>query len=424
VLVGLLVMAMSGSAQSGPSRTAPGQYGGWVASWGTAMMQADFGHGTDVTGQTVRLIVHTSAGGEKARIWLSNRYGSVPLYVGGAHIAVNAYTDPLQASDGSAILPETDRKLTFNGEASVTIPAGSTMVSDPVAVRIPPLADLAVSLYFPQHTEATTLHGGAQQTSFAANGELTGAASLAATSWQEHSWFFLSGVDVYAPGVLSVIALGDSITDGNHSTPNANRRWPDDLAVRLQANAATRAAGILGVVNAGISGNRVLLDGTGPNAMERLEDDVLERSGARYLILFHGINDIEAVTHRHQAYGDLNKRLEWALTQITERAHERGMVVIGATQMPDCHNLHCASPDGEVTRQAFNDWIRTAPIFDGMVDFDRITRDPQHPSQLLPAYDSGDGVHPNDVGYSAMSDAIDLSLFSAPTKHAVSGEAH
>lgn len=404
--------------------TSPVPSGGWVASWGAAMMQADFGRGTDLTGQTVRLILHTSAGGEKARIWLSNRYGSVPLYVGGAHIAVSAYADPLQASDGSAILPETDRKLTFNGDASVTIPAGAVIMSDPVVVRIPPLADLAVSLYFPQHTEATTLHGGAQQISFAANGDWTGAATLAENSWQERSWYFLSGVDVFAPGVSSVVTFGDSITDGNHSTPNANRRWPDDLAVRLQANASTRSQGILGVVNAGISGNRVLLDGTGPNAMERLQDDVLERSGARYLILFHGINDIEAVTHRHQAYGDLNKRLEWALTQIAERAHERGMVVIGATQMPDCHSLHCASPEGETTRQAFNDWIRTAPVFDGVVDFDRISRDPQHPSQLLPAYDSGDGVHPNDVGYSAMADAIDLGLLSAPSRHVSDGDRH
>lgn len=397
-------------------RTAPAvasPYGGWVATWGAAMMQADFGRGTDVTGQTVRLIVHSSVGGQKTRIWLSNRYGGVPLVVGEAHIAVCGYTDPLTADDGSAILPGSDRKLTFNGNASVTIPAGSTMVSDPVAVEIPSLSNLAVSLYFPEHTEATTLHGGALQTSFGASGNWTGTTSLADKSWPERSWYFLSGIDVYAPAASSVVAFGDSITDGNHSTANANHRWPDYLAVRLQANEATRAAGVLGVVNVGISGNRVLLDGTGPNAMARLDDDVLERSGARYLILFHGINDIEAVTHRHQQYGDLNQRLKWALTQITERAHERGMRVIGATQMPDCHHLHCASVDGEATRQAFNDWIRTTPIFDGVVDFDRITRDPQHPSQLLPAYDSGDGVHPNDAGYSAMADGIDLRLLAA-----------
>ncbi len=397
---------------------------GWVATWGTAMMAADSGHGADVTGQTLRLIVHSSVGGDKARIWLSNRFGAVPLELGAAHLAVRIDAGPLSAADGSAILPDSDRVLTFNGNPSVTIPPGSTVVSDAVLLRVPPLTDLAVSLYLPQHTEAITLHGGAQQVSYAANGDLTAAAELAAQSWQERSWYFLTGVDVNAPDASAVIALGDSIVDGNHSTQSANRRWPDDLARRLQADPGTRAAGILGVVNAGISGNRVLLDGTGPNAMARLDADVLDRSGARFLILSHGINDIEAVTHMHQSYGDLDKRLEWALAQIVLRAHERGMLVFGATQMPDCRNLQCASPEGEATRQALNQWIRTTPVFDGVIDFDSITRDPAHPFQLLPAYDSGDGVHPNDKGYQAMADGINLNLFTAPHRQTVSGGAH
>jgi lysophospholipase L1-like esterase len=397
---------------------------GWVATWGAAMMQADSGHGPDVTGQTLRLIVHSSVGGEKVRIWLSNRYGSAPVEIGAVHLALSAYADPLAAPDGSAIHPESDRSLTFNGIAAVTIPPGAVIVSDPVELRIPPLSDLAVSLYFPLRTEATTLHGGAQQVSFAANGDQSSAATLTGQSWQERSWYFLTGVDVYAPGASAVVTLGDSITDGNHSTPNANRRWSDDLAQRLQSHEPTRTAGILGVVNAGISGNRVLLDGTGPNAMARLDDDVLERSGAHYLILFHGINDIEAVTHRHQPYGDLEKHLEWALTQIATRAHERGMQVFGATQMCDCHNAQCASPEGEATRQELNQWIRTTHAFDGVIDFDRITRDPEHPSQLLPKYDSGDGVHPNDTGYAAMADAIDLTLFTAASQKSKSGGKH
>lgn len=423
VLLGLLLAASISAHALNPQST-PGDPSGWVATWGTAMMEADSGHGTDFSGQTLRLIIHLSAGGEKVRICLSNRYGSAPVEIGAAHLAISAYADPLSAPDPSAIRPESDRGLTFNGGASVTIPPGAVILSDPVELRVSPLSDLAVNLYFPRHTEATTLHGGAQQISFAANGDLTAAATLAGQSWQERSWYFLTGVDVYAPGTSAVVALGDSITDGNHSTPNANHRWPDDLARRLQSYEPTRTTGILGVVNAGISGNRVLLDGTGPNALARLDDDVLDRSGARYLILLHGINDIEAVTHRHQPYGDLEKQLEWALTQIATRAHERGMLVFGATQMCDCRNLQCASPDGEATRQALNQWIRTTHAFDGVIDFDRVTRDPEHLSQLLPKYDSGDGVHPNDTGYAAMADAIDLTLFTVARPKSQSGSSH
>ena len=363
--------------------------------------------GPEVSGQTLRQIVHTSVGGAKIRVWLSNRYGTEPLHIGAAHVGICAAPD----GDRGALRAGSDRPLTFNGLGSVTIPPGATIVSDAAALDVPPLTDLAVSLYFPDHTLATTEHGGAQQVSYASRGDATGAQTLPDDAWTEHSWYALTGVDVDAPGASAVVALGDSITDGNHSTQSANRRWPDDLAVRLQADAATRQAGVLGVVNAGISGNRVLLDGTGPNAMMRFDADVLERSGVRYLILFHGINDIEAVTHQHQAYGDLDTRLEWALAQIAQRAHERGIKVFGATQMTDCRNLHCASAEGEATRQALNDWIRTTPIFDGVIDFDRVMRDPEHPSQMLPKYDSGDSVHPNDVGYAAMADAIDLSLF-------------
>lgn len=389
----------------------------WVATWGTAMMAADDGRAPDVSGQTLRQIIHTSLGGSKARVWLSNRYGTEPLHIGAAHIAICTAPD----GAGGSIRPGSDRALTFNGLGTVTIPPGATIVSDAAALDVPPLADLAVSLYFPDRTWATTQHGGAQQVSYAATGDVTGADTLPDSAWEEHSWYALTGVDVDAPGASAVVALGDSITDGNHSTQSANRRWPDDLAMRLQANAATRAAGVLGVVNTGISGNRVLLDGTGPNAMMRFNADVLERSGVRYLILFHGINDIEAVTHQHQTYGDLDARLEWALAQITMLAHERGIKVFGATQMTDCRNLHCASPEGEATRQALNNWIRTTPIFDGVIDFDRIMRDPEHPSQMLPQYDSGDSVHPNDVGYAAMADAIDLSIF-LDAKQAVPGK--
>jgi lysophospholipase L1-like esterase len=380
------------------------------------MQEAFNGSAPDVTGQTLRLILHTSVGGSRTRIWLSNRFGVTPLRIASAHIAVSVdpgtNTTPAPNLDQSAIKPGTDRTLTFNGDTAVTIPPGATIASDPATLDVPALANLAVSLYFPDPTLATTVHSGAQQSSYLTTGDATGATDLTGKSWTRNSWYFLTGVDVYAPGASAVAALGDSITDGNHSTLNANRRWPDDLAVRLAQNPATRKAGVLGVVNVGTSGSRLLLDGDGPNAMARLNWDVLDRSGVRYLILFEGINDIEAQTRVHQAYDELVKQLEWGLAQIATQAHDRGIKVFVATQMTDCRNFQCTWPEGEKARTAFNEWVRTSKLFDGLIDFDLITRDPQHPTQMLEQYNSGDYVHPNDTGYQAMADAIDLTLFT------------
>ncbi len=389
----------------------------WVATWGTAMVDTGVNRAPDLTGHTLRLIVHSSVGGSQARIWLSNRFGMQPLHIGDAHIAVSTVARPHGNGEmTSGILTGTDRVLTFDHQPSVTIPPGATIVSDGVPLDVPALSNLAVSLYFPDHTLGMTEHGGAQQISYVTTGDQPGAAEFGDNAWTVGSWYFLTGVDVYAPGDSAVVALGDSITDGNHSTQSANHRWPDYLAVRLAENPATRNAGILGVVNTGISGNRVLLDGDGPNAMARMNWDVLERSGARYLILFHGINDIEAVEHNRQTFGDLEKRLEWGLSQIAEQAHEHGMLVFGATQMTDCRNRKCNWPEGETTRTDLNNWIRTSKVFDGVIDFDRVMRDPKYPIQMREEYNSGDYVHPNDRGYKAMADSIDLSVF---TRHTV-----
>ena len=384
----------------------------WVATWGAAMVEAGSAAAPDISGQTLRLIVHTSIGGSQTRIWLSNRFGTVPLHIGTAHIALSADANPAPDTDMSAIQPASDRVLTFNRLPSVTIPPGATVVSDAVPLDLPPLANIAVSLYLPGYTLGTTMHGGAQQTSYAATGNVVDAPDLSGKSWAKGSWYILTGVDVYAPGSSAVVALGDSITDGNHSTPSANHRWPDFLAARLAANDATRKAGTLGVVNTGISGNRLLLDGDGPSALARLDWEVLNRSGVRYLILFEGINDIESATRNRQPYGDLEKRLEWGLAQIAAQAHQHGILVFGATQMTDCRDFKCTWPEGELVRTALNQWIRSTDVFDGLIDFDLATRDPQHPTQLLQQYNSGDFVHPNDTGYRAMADAIDLSLFT------------
>ena len=384
----------------------------WVATWGTAMVEAGSANAPDISGQTLRLIVHTSIGGPQTRIWLSNRFGTVPLHIGAAHIAISTDADPETNADMSAIKATSDRALTFDHMSSVTISPGATIVSDAVQLDVPPLSNIAVSLYFPDNTLGTTVHGGAQQTSYAATGNVVDAPDLAGKSWTKGSWYVLTGVDVYAPRSSAVVALGDSITDGNHSTPSENHRWPDYLAARLAGNEGTRKAGTLGVVNTGISGNRLLLDGDGPNALARLDWDVLNRSGVRYLILFEGINDIESATRNRQPYGDLEKRLEWGLAQIAAQAHQHGILVFGATQMTDCRDFKCSWPEGERVRTALNDWIRTTDVFDGLIDFDLATRDPQHPTQLLQQYNSGDFVHPNDAGYRAMADAIDLSLFA------------
>ena len=231
----------------------------WVATWGAAMVDAG-SNAPDISGQTLRLIIHTSIGGSQKRIWLSNRFGTVPLQIGAAHIAISMVANPSANTEMSAILPASNRTLTFNRKPSVTIAPGSSIVSDAVALDVPALSDIAVSLYFPDFTLGTTVHGGAQQTSFAATGNVIDAPSLDGKSWTKGSWYILTGVDVYAPGGAAVVVLGDSITDGNHSTASENHRWPDYLAACLAANDATRKAGTLGVVNTGISGNRLLLE--------------------------------------------------------------------------------------------------------------------------------------------------------------------
>jgi lysophospholipase L1-like esterase len=375
----------------------------WVATWGAAMMATRAGHAPDFTGQTLRQIVHVSAGGEQARVWFSNRFGTEPIVMGAAHIALRTNADAIDLTS--------DHALTFNGDPSVTIPPGATIVSDPVAIHLSAFANLAVSSYFPNRTMGKTQHGLANQTSYRASGNQTSAASLTDTAKPMESWYFLTGLDVVAPRESAVVTLGDSITDGARSTPDTNHRWPDDLAARLAADANTKAAGVLGVVNVGISGNRVLLDGTGPNAVSRFNRDVLARSGARDLIVLESINDIARYADHHQLYGDLEQRLETAFAEMAKQAHQHGIRIFGATLTP-YQGCGCLTAEGESVRDGLNHWIRTSPVLDGYVDFDEATHDPQHPLQYLPQYDSGDHVHPSDAGYQVMANAIELSLFT------------
>ncbi|HET9087169.1 MAG TPA: SGNH/GDSL hydrolase family protein, partial [Acidobacteriaceae bacterium] len=353
--------------------------------------------------ETLRQIVHVSVGGDQTRVWFSNRFGQAPLRIGSAHVALSA--------QGNSIVDGSDRELTFDHLTSIVIPPGATIVSDPVTLHVPAFANLAISTYFPGMALASTEHTLALATSYATGGNHVDAAQWDTAAATEKAWYFLSGVDVYAPHDSAVVAFGDSITDGWRSTADQNRRWPDDLATRLASAPNTAKAGVLGVVNSGISGNRVLLDGAGPNALARFDDDVLARSNARYLIVMESVNDIGRYARDRQPYGNLAERLESGLAQMAVQAHQHGIAVFAATLTP-YKGCTYYSPEGEAVRHQLNQWIRTSHVFDGVVDFAKATRDPQHPLRFLPEYDSGDHLHPNDAGFKAMAAAIDLNLFT------------
>jgi len=375
----------------------------WTSTWGASPQVP--GAPLSIDGQTLRQIAHVSIGGESVRVRLSNAFGTSPLAVTEARIAISA--------GGSAIVPNTDRTLTFGGSPSTSIPAGALVVSDPVDLDVAPLANLAVSLYFAGKVSATTEHSLAQQTTYLSPaGNYASATALPSGGSTTTTWYFLNGVEVGSRSPRdAIVALGDSITDGYASTVDANRRWPNYLAARLQEKHRTSD---IAVVDQGISGNRVLHDFIGPNALARFDRDVLAQSGARWVIVLEGINDIgipgafglasEAVSAEEIIAGH---------RQLIARAHAQGLLVYGATLTAFEGTIFPGyfSAAGEAKRQAVNHWIRTGGAYDAVIDFDRATRDPAHPSRLLPAYDSGDHLHPNDMGYEAMARAIDLSLF-------------
>lgn len=354
-------------------------------------------------GSTFREIVHTSAGGVAVRIVLTNEFGLEPLTVGAVQIAISA--------GGGAIEQSTAKRVSFGGQASVTLPAGTMMISDPVELKLPALADVAISLFIPAQTiSRSTVHSYALQTNYKTAGNAVEAKALPAAT-EVSSWYFIKGIEVKTdgePSAAAIVALGDSITDGAASSPNTNGRWPDVLARRIQADKTLAG---MGVLNAGINGNRLLRDGDGgESALRRLDRDVLTQAGIRYLIVLEGINDIgHIVSASPSDPADTAQNLIQALEQIAVRAHVHGIKVIGATITP-YENCKYASPEGEKMRATINDWIRTSKSFDGVVDFDKIVRDPAHPARFLPAYDSGDHLHPNVAGLNAMGAAVDLGL--------------
>jgi lysophospholipase L1-like esterase len=331
---------------------------------------------------------------------LSNAFGTVPLDIGGAALAIQR--------DGASVEPASIKKITFDGQSKATVLAGATLVSDPVEMKVAPLANLAIDLYVPGdigvgNSPATT-HNGASQTSYVSTaGNHAGEVSLPVDK-SIGSWLALARVEVAAPeGTRAVVTFGDSITDGARSTADANARWPDELARRL----AAQKKGAVAVLNAGISGNRVLGDGAGYSALARFDKDVLMQTGVTHVIVLEGINDIGvARANASPSAADLIA----GHRQLIARAHARGLKIYGATLTP-FEGAAYYTLEGEAKRQVLNNWIRTSGEYDGVIDFDLAARDGSAPSKFAAAVDSGDHLHPGDAGYKAMGDAVNLALF-------------
>lgn len=372
-----------------------------VSAWSPSMTTG----GPSFSDQTIRMVVHSSVAGSGVRITLSNRYSPTPLDVAAVDVAVQA--------NGGEATRGTTRNVAFGGSGHVTIPAGEEAVSDVIPISVSAGENLLVSLYTPGTTGMSTWHSDAFDTTYIASGNHTGDDGSAAFGTTTTSWYYLSGLDVVSPSAKgTVVAFGDSITDGYHSSTGTYTRWPDFLGRRLDDEPGPQR---LSVVDAGIGGNRVLTDVPNPwqgiSALKRFEHDALGQPGVKDVILFEGINDIG--NDAGPDGGPLTAQdLINGYRTLLDEAHASHVNVIGATLMPDEGNGYY-SPAAETIRQDVNQWIRTSGAFDGVIDFDRTMRDPANPAALNPAYDSGDHIHPNDAGMKAMADAIDLRLLNS-----------
>ncbi|HXY08031.1 MAG TPA: SGNH/GDSL hydrolase family protein [Terriglobales bacterium] len=386
----------------------------WVVSWGASPSPSPNAaqaakDGLEFTNQTLREVVHLSIGGSAVRVRISNLFGKQGLEIGTAHLA-------LRSSD-SGIHPSSDRVLTFGGAPRVTIPPNAVVLSDPVNLSVPAESDVAISIFVPHAATAAGIHYFAFQTSYVGAGDQT-ASPVIANPRAISSWIFLAGVDVSAPpSAAAIAAFGDSRIDGDGSTPNTNRRWPNLLAHRLAQKGLP-----LGVLNAGIVGNRILHDAPqdaielGVSGLSRFDRDALDQPGIKYVIVLEGIVDIglpgTSVSPDSEAVSVDD--LVMSMKQFAQRANERGMKIFVTTQTAFSGGTVVPgifSPEKEVKRKVLNQWIRSSREFDGIIDFDKVVLDPTSPEKLRPEFDSGDHIHPNDAGYQAMSDAIDLALF-------------
>ena len=382
----------------------------WVATWGASQQIPEPSNELpleDLRDTTVRQIFHLSIGGSALRVHVSNAFGTEALRFTSVHIA-----HPLSTSSPT-IDPSSDQPLTFAGKPGVLVPPGAEFISDPINLKVVPLSDIAVTFHLDIPPSRETSHPGSRATTYFVHGDATGAATLIEPKHVDH-WFQVSGIDVQVPQEAgAVVVLGDSITDGHGATTNGNDRWTDVLAARLQASPQTRN---VGVSNQGIGGNNLLVDGLGPNALSRFDRDVLAPTGVRWLIVFEGVNDLGGLARTGEVppadHAAQVERVLAAYRQIIERARTHNLRVLGATITPYVGSeYYHPSPTSEADRQAVNQWIRAAGHFDAVIDFDAVVRDPAHPDQLLPAFDSGDHLHPSPAGYKAMADSIPLSAF-------------
>ncbi|MFJ9894515.1 SGNH/GDSL hydrolase family protein [Streptomyces sp. NPDC091280] len=391
--VALLVLVLGAGAGQGTATAeapAPAPFETWTGSWEAAPSGTAAAH----PGASFRNVVRLSVGGDAVRVRLTNRLGTAPLRLDTVTVALRG--------TGPDAVPGSMRTATFGGSGTATVPAGEDLVTDAVPLAVPDAADLLVTVHTPGDSGPATYHRAAGQTNYRApSGNWAADSDGAAYTTTTTSWYYVTGVDVLdAPAAGSVVAFGDSLTDGNGSTRDANRRWPDRLAERLAALPPYRR---LGVLNAGISGNRLLRDDTGPSALARLDADALSRSGVRVLIVMEGINDIKGTPNATDP-----EAFETAYRALVTRAHAHGIRVIGATLTPYGGNSAYTAAR-EAVRQRVNALIRAGGPFDAVVDFDAAVRDPEQPQRIRPAYDSGDHLHFNDAGLRALADTVDLT---------------
>lgn len=409
----LVPAAASVSSAAAPTSSAQAK---WVASWAASPMSGT----TSFNDQTVRNIVYTSVGGNSLRVQMTNTFGSAPLTVGEVSVGV--------VLDGAQLVPGMSHTVTFGGKDSVTVPAGAQVLSDPLGLKVRPLEELAISVYLPSATGPATNHSDAQQNNYIASGDHAGDAAATAYANTTGSWYFVDGLDVRsatAPG--TVVAFGDSITDGYLSLTGANARWPNYLARRLNGLYGGRAPG---VVDEGISGNRILSDSScyGVSAESRFERDALSQPGVRTVVLLEGINDIGFAGMPDSGCSEPNNpnvtaaQIEAGYRYLISRAHARGVKIYAGTLMPfagsnTVYGGYFGTAYGETLREQVNTWIRTSGAFDGVIDFAKVMQDPYDSQYLNPVYNAnavsaptGDSLHPNDVGYQAMADAVPLAF--------------
>jgi lysophospholipase L1-like esterase len=408
----LLLALVGGSAVL----AAGGKGDRWIAAWGTSQQIPEERNALkpeDLKDATLRQIVRLQIGGQKFRVRFSNAFGTQPLVIGRATIA-KSLDNASSRVDAAGLMP-----LRFGGESSVTIPAGGEYWTDAIEMPLSAGADLAISIYLPEAPSQQTSHPGSRATSYYLHGDQTAAPELTAAKTVDH-WYQLAGIETVSAKGSAVVVIGDSITDGSGVKPNTNLRWTDALQLRLRA---TKDRSEMAVLNAGLGGNRLLLDGLGPNALARFDRDVLTPPGVTHVIILEGVNDLGTLTRDQPVtageHALLVRKMIGALRQMVARARAHGIVAIGATILPyGASGYYHPDALNEADRQEVNAWIRTPGNFDAVIDFDAVMRDPARPTHMLAAYDSGDGLHPSMAGYQAMADAVPLSLLGSRDKPA------